>query len=657
MKNRILKQLIILFLVILCSSAFSVLGVSTKTLFVAKKIQNSRFSLLKNQPKLQSNFNMKVLDAVNADIKPIEIEKSESSFSTKFQTVLYSLFPIQRNELKKFFSLSFLMFFVVFIFAITRETKDTLIVTNCGAESITFLKVYGVIPFITLFMIFYNSYLLNSFSSEKLFYVILLPFLIFFSLFSFVLYPFRNFLHPDSLPFLSSFLSSTAGSSLPSGLIYPINLLRNWSFSLYYIISELWSSAGVPLLFWSLANEIVPIDQAKRIYPLLALLGNLGPVFAGILMNQVSNYLSKTISNDEIAFERSLQVLSGFIVVAGCFVAFLHHSLRSQLREERDLQKAQEEEVNRVAATAAASSNANAVPVVDNVKSFIKDKLSVFNKLSTTANDPKQQESGSSGSISVASPVDSADAHKDPSHKKVKMSLSDSFALLRSNSYLLNIAVLVLSYGLLIEFTEIVWKAAVKAALPNKVEYLSFMGRYSSMTGLLAFFMMFASSNVVKAFGWKTGALITPIMMGVVSFPFFLSLLASKGNLASAASRPALLASIYIGLASNVLSKATRYAVFDPTKEMAYIPLDELSRKRGKAAIDVLGSRLGKSGGAFIQQLIVLATGNIFNGIGVVMVLFYSIVAFWISKSILLISKIFILLFSFRFCFKVVKGV
>jgi AAA family ATP:ADP antiporter len=656
MKNSILKQLIILFLVILCSSAFSVLGISTKTLFVAKKFQNSRFSSLKNQPKLHPNFNMKVLDAVNADIKPTEIEQSESTFSTKFQSIVNSLFPIHRNELKKFFSLSFLMFFLVFIFAITRETKDTLIVTNCGAESITFLKVYGVIPFITIFMIFYNSYLLNSFSSERLFYVVLLPFLIFFSLFSFVLYPYRYFIHPNSIPFLSDFIVSS-GSSLPSGLIYPINLLRNWSFSLYYIISELWSSAGVPLLFWSLANEIVPMDQAKRIYPLLALLGNLGPVFAGILMNRVSSYFSNTINNDEIAFEKSLQVLSGFIVIAGSFASFLHHSLRNQVRDE-ELLKAQEEELRRVVAATAAEADAKPVPGassgVNNVKSFIKEKLSFLNKPSTTTTDEKLQEGSSFDSASIVVPPVENKAHK---KEKVKMSLTDSFSLLRSNSYLLSIAVMVLSYGLLIEFTEIVWKAAVKAALPNKVEYLAFMGRYGTMTGLLAFFMMFASSNIVKAFGWKTGALMTPIMMGVVSFPFFLSLLGLKGNLASAASKPALLAAIYIGLVSNVLSKATRYAVFDPTKEMAYIPLDERSRKRGKAAIDVLGARLGKSGGALIQQLIVLATGNIFNGVGVVAVLFYSIVALWISKSHPILFLFYLIFFNFRFCVEVIETV
>ena len=38
-----------------------------------------------------------------------------------------------------------------------RDTKDTLVVGACGAESITFLKVYGVLPAATMFMVLYSK--------------------------------------------------------------------------------------------------------------------------------------------------------------------------------------------------------------------------------------------------------------------------------------------------------------------------------------------------------------------------------------------------------------------------------------------------------------------------------------------------------------------
>lgn len=51
------------------------------------------------------------------------------------------MFPIENTELKKFFMMSGMMFFIIYVYTVVRDTKDTLIVSSCGAEAITFLKV------------------------------------------------------------------------------------------------------------------------------------------------------------------------------------------------------------------------------------------------------------------------------------------------------------------------------------------------------------------------------------------------------------------------------------------------------------------------------------------------------------------------------------
>ena len=73
--------------------------------------------------------------------------------------------------------------------------------------------------------------------------------------------------------------------------------------------------------------------------------------------------------------------------------------------------------------------------------------------------------------------------------------------------------------------------------------------------------------------------------------------------------------------------------MFDPSKEMCYIPLDKEAKTKGKAAIDVLGARLGKSGGALSQQLLVLLFGSIVRGAPVLSVLFGMVISIWIGAG------------------------
>ena len=100
---------------------------------------------------------------------------------------------------------------------------------------------------------------------------------------------------------------------------------------------------------------------------------------------------------------------------------------------------------------------------------------------------------------------------------------------------------------------------------------------------------------------------------------------------------------VLFGAFQNVSNKVMKYAFFDATKEMSYIPLDAESKVKGKAAIDVVGSRLGKSGAAWIQiALIQIAgTGSVLSITHFLLPLIACTVVFWIL-SVRALNKQFI---------------
>lgn len=352
-------------------------------------------------------------------------------------------------------------------------------------------------------------------------------------------------------------LAEIAQAHLPQGLSGCIAMFRYWSFTLFYGMSELWGAIILNILFWGLANDITRISQAKRFYALLGMGYNLASIVSG----KVSYIFSSRTFNPAIPFgnnvdEQCMILLMIVVLSAGGLLLFSFYMLTRQ------------EEFRKATALSSSSVTRKA------------EKL------------------------------------------KSRGSLTQDIKTLFKSRYVLSIAIIVLSYNLFINLVEVVWKDQVKQLYPDQVSYTAYMSQITFITGIIASFMaIFVSGNVLRRFGWTTAAMTTPVILLITSIGFF-GLLLCPTSIALAitglfGSTPIAM-SLFFGSTQNCLSRASKYTIFDSSKELAYIPLSRDQRVRAKAAIDGVGSRLGKSGGSFIHQSLLMVFQSISGGIPIV---------------------------------------
>ncbi len=190
--------------------------------------------------------------------------------------VLRSLFwPVHRSEVKKVVSMLILLFLLCICYNLLRNLKDTIVLTakHSGAEAIPFLKVWGILPGAIAATWVYTR-LARHFSKESVFYIVVASFLLYFLLFTFVIHPNSEVLHLDTF-------GNWLTSHVPTGFKGMIAMIRNWTFTSFYVISELWATVVLTVLFWGFANDSTEISQAKRTYGILNIGSNVAPILGG----------------------------------------------------------------------------------------------------------------------------------------------------------------------------------------------------------------------------------------------------------------------------------------------------------------------------------------------------------------------------------------
>jgi AAA family ATP:ADP antiporter len=261
--------------------------------------------------------------------------QTAKSETPEFGKIRAALFPIHTFELKKFLPLAFIMFCLLFNYTLLRDTKDTLVVNSAGAGAISFLKLYCVTPAAILFVLIYAK-LTNVLSRENVFYAVVTPFITFFAIFAFIIYPNIDALHPSQ----ATVQALHASYPRMSGFI---DLYAYWAYSLFYVLSEIWGSAMIALMFWQFANYIVRMSESKRFYGLFAVIGNVALILSGQVVAFCSENIKQFYATIEEAWQVSLYLLMGSVVFFGLVAMGLYKwTYKNVLTDKRYFDEAEQ---------------------------------------------------------------------------------------------------------------------------------------------------------------------------------------------------------------------------------------------------------------------------------------------------------------------------
>lgn len=234
----------------------------------------------------------------------------------------------------RFVRLFLLMFSIVCLinmnFTILRSMRNTFAVVDLGrsAALIPYFELIGTVPGAVL-VTFILARLMNRLPIQRVFWVVMGGFLLFFTLFALLLYPWISTIQ----------MTLESMKSLPGHLVWA-EAVAPFAAMLFYSTAELWKVALLSVLFWGLVNQYLSVDEAKRFYAPTILGGSIGSMLAGPLISLcTSDALLSLGHGTHTSWEQSLNWLTGLVVAVGIVTAGLYHLLWKNLTVQAPVPK------------------------------------------------------------------------------------------------------------------------------------------------------------------------------------------------------------------------------------------------------------------------------------------------------------------------------
>lgn len=247
----------------------------------------------------------------------------------KLSKLRTNLFPVHSSEIKKFLSLGIMFTLMVFNFWVGHNSKDILVIMaeGSGAEALNYLKFPVFIVSIAFIMGY--TWAANVAKQHVVFQTILGVFILFYSLFTFVIYPHQEYFHMSVQDLR---VLQAAHPSFQH--FFPI--IGYWGFSLFYILSELWGAVVLTLLFWQLANQITTVEQSKRFYMLFGSFNGLGAIIAGSFTLYYANPDVLGLQNSPEAYQETFMEMMKIFIGICVVIMLIYHWISKNIVTRRD---------------------------------------------------------------------------------------------------------------------------------------------------------------------------------------------------------------------------------------------------------------------------------------------------------------------------------
>jgi ATP:ADP antiporter, AAA family len=224
---------------------------------------------------------------------------------------------------------------------------------------------------------------------------------------------------------------------------------------------------------------------------------------------------------------------------------------------------------------------------------------------------------------------------KDERVAKEKMGILQSFSYIAKSRYLWLMLICSAAFGLSMNLVEAVWKAKIKELYPTVNSYAEFNSLYILWTGVAIMVMTIIGNNVMRSHSWFAAAVISPVIIMITGIMFFILVVFDAKVLSffdGAILMTPLALAVFIGAVQNILAKGTKYSIWDTSREMLYIPLDNELKTKGKAAVDVVSSKIGKSSSGLLQSIIftIVPTATFTSISPLLMIIFTLVCMLWI---------------------------